>query len=153
MTRGRGKVFKVEVLTSYGILESLRVSPDRFYRPMMAKVGAQARKALMRGWLTRRGKHSLKYKGFRSKKKPHHKVINRVTKTNSVVFTSPALNPHEFGRQYRGTGVEKSPYARKQHIKDPPKLILTQRFRNYSGSHVQGYANSAMKRVLKEKDK
>lgn len=143
----------MDVDVDYAELESLIHRDHNFMISVMAKIGAQGRKALQRRYLSSRGRHSVKFEGFGKNKRGSYKVRNRVTKRGHVVFTAPALNPHEHGRTYKGTGVDESPYARKRHITDPAKKVLTVRFRDYLRMVLNRLARSAVGRALKERAK
>ena len=150
----RGTVLRARVDLDYSDLIVGMMKRDfKFKTHVLGKIGKYSRLALQKGWLSSESSiDSMLYKGFAKTRQGRYKVVNRYNR-RGIIFTSFPLNLFEFGRTYRGTGVDTSPFARKRHVKEPARKILTVKFRNWLDAHVSGIANAAVRKVINLMDR
>ena len=147
----RGTVLHATVETDFRIIEYM--SRDMNFRmAVLSKFSKRGRRALQRRYLSSPSSiSSVKYKNF-GKSRGRYKVSGKAH-PRGIVFTSFPLNPFEHGRTYKGVGVDRSRFARKQHIKDPARRILTVKFRDYLHVHIQAWGERAIARTVVEFEK
>lgn len=156
LIKTRGKRISVTVETQYDFLISFLKRNIEYRMTTMYHLGWAARRAFQASrWLNSKSSiNSIKVKGFGKTKSGTNKVHNKVMpQGNGIIFTAPMLNPLEYGRTYKGVGVDKSPYARKRHMTEPGRFILTVKFRGYLERNVPRLANAALIKAIATMEK
>ena len=163
-----GKRLKFEVILNLELLRLINTDPRLKVRTMHY-VSRYGLVLLKTRFLKQKGPHSLKMlgdiggrrgpvrwrhkgkKGVSTGRKSRYKVKATVMKDmNSVYFRSHILNLFEYGRRYKGTGVGTSRFARKRHVQEPGKFILTVHFKNALNAKIAAFAEIGMDKAVKQ---